>query len=383
MLCIRCREKIDDIAVFCQFCGKKQETGEKKQNARTRGNGTGTVFKLPSGKWRAEVTLGFELDGDRLRRKRTTKSGFKTKKEALDYLYLLKNTGEKSKSITISEAYKGIQPKIEKLSDKRVRCYDGAYKHLGSIGHKKMSDLSISDLQNIVSGVKGGFYSKRYVKDLLSKMYKYTFADGKVDRDLSPFIELPVNEPVKEKEIFTNDEISKLWASWNSGNDFSGYILIIIYCALRTGELRSIRCKDIDFNKHIMVGGIKNNRGKYSPIYMVEEIEPVIKYFVSKSPDGVLYEGYDVKFYREWRELKTVLEFRNELDPYSGRHACATILTNAGLPEAVIMAIMRHEKYDTTLGYTHVDVSGTLSLMQTAIRSGVGSEFGNKRICIE
>jgi integrase len=312
--------------------------------------------------------LGYRKDDDDVRRRVTrTKSGFKTKREALDYLHVLKSEKEKKAILTICEAYNYITPKLEKLSDKRQSSYRKAYTHLKSIEVRDMDSLSLSDLQAVVDKVPGGYYAKRYVKDLLSKMFAYAFADGKVERNVVPYIELPQSEPTKERAIFTKEDVDKLWDSWNGGDEFAGYTLILTYCALRTGELWSIKSKDVDFATHTMCGGIKTNKGKFAPIFMVQQIEPVIKHFVEKNPNGTLYDGYDVEFYRRWNEFKARIGFREELTPYSGRHSCATLLSGAGIPEAVILAIMRHEKYDTTLAYTHIDVKGTLSMLQTAL----------------
>lgn len=61
---------------------------KSKRAPRTRGNGQGTVFKMPNGKWRAEITRGWRevraADGT-TRKKRIvkTKSGFKFKRDAI------------------------------------------------------------------------------------------------------------------------------------------------------------------------------------------------------------------------------------------------------------------------------------------------------------
>jgi integrase len=382
MKCIGCKKEIDDISAFCLFCGKKQIMGAKKQITKSRGNGTGSVFQyMRNGKvkWRAAITVGYDCD-ENGKRKRVyrEKSGFPSKKAALEYIAELKK--DKRQAITVHEAYNEIMPKLEKLSDKRRKCYESAYKRIKHLETRNMNSLSLAELQALINKIEGGYYSKRYVKDLLSKMFNFAFVDGLVDRNIAPYIELPKNEPVNEKEIFTNDDISKLWASWNNGNDFAGYILIIIYCALRTGELWTIKSKNVNFESCTMHGGIKTNKGKHAPIFIVEYIEPVLKHFVDLNPDGTLYDGYSTKFYREWVALRDEIGIKEEKTPYSGRHACATILTNAGLPEAVIMAIMRHEKYDTTLGYTHIDVKGTLTLMNGALKKEFKDDFHNKRV---
>jgi integrase len=355
--------------MFCRFCGKKQ-TAPPAKKTKTRGNGTGTAYKLPSGKWRVEYTLKYVVrkDGTKKRVCRT-KSGFKTKKEALDYIPFLSGLKEAKSRMTIAEAYKAIQPKIEKLHPKRQKIYESAYKHIEHIEACNIDALSIADLQAVIDDVDGGYYSKRYVKDIFSKLYNYAFADGKIDRNLAPYIELPKNNGAKEKAIFTSDEISRLWGAWDAGEEMAGYILILIYCGLRTGELWSIRSESIDFDRRVMFGGIKTDMGKNAPIFIIPAIESVIKHFAGKNPDKTLYVGYSIDFYKKWREFKKIMGLREELSPYSGRHSCASALARAGLPEAVIMSIMRHEKYDTTLKYTHIDTENILEKMNEAMKN--------------
>ena len=87
MNCRKCKKEIPEESSFCLFCGVNQTT--PKQKTKSRGNGQGSVYKLPSGLYKAAVTLGYTLEGKRVVR---TKSGFKTKKEALEYLPVLRHS---------------------------------------------------------------------------------------------------------------------------------------------------------------------------------------------------------------------------------------------------------------------------------------------------
>jgi len=370
MVCSKCKEEIPDISIYCIFCGKKPLPYVRKQKVKSRGNSQGSAYFDKSTKsWRAAVTVSYKTGADGKKRpERKTVSGFKTKRDALEYLDELKEAVAK-KTITVHELYQAIQPKIEKLSLSRRNSYTIAYKSLIPIEHTDIDKLSIKDLQKCVDDKKAGFSSKRNIKDLLFKMYEYAHADGKVDRNLAQYIELPPNIQKTQKVVFSNHDIARLWDAWDNGDEFAGYILIITYCALRTGELRSIKTADVDFDKHIMTGGIKNNMGKFAPIFIIPIIEPVIKYFVDKYPDDCFYNKTFAAFYQQWRGFSKKMGFREEITPYSGRHTCATLLANAGVPEAVIMKITRHEKYDTTLRYTHIDIDSALSKMTAAFDS--------------
>lgn len=53
--------------------------------------------------------------------------------------------------------------------------------------------------------------------------------------------------------------------SWDNGDEMSGYLLIMIYSGIRTGELRNILIQNIDIDKQVMYGGIKTEKGKKRP----------------------------------------------------------------------------------------------------------------------
>ena len=89
LTCRKCKKEINETP-FCPFCGASQGDSSRA-NRTTRGNGQGTVFRLPNGKWRAEVTIGWDEGGRQAEKGIVkTKSGFKLKREALAALTELK-----------------------------------------------------------------------------------------------------------------------------------------------------------------------------------------------------------------------------------------------------------------------------------------------------
>ena len=86
MQCIKCSAELPAGAIFCPFCGKKQTASEKKRSTRSRPNGTGSAYRR--GKtWECAVVLGYAVQDDgKVKTIRRTKGGFRTKKEAMEYL---------------------------------------------------------------------------------------------------------------------------------------------------------------------------------------------------------------------------------------------------------------------------------------------------------
>ena len=105
MVCRKCRTALPDGSKYCLSCGAKQDITRRP---RSRGNGTGSVYQLPSKTWIAVRICGwYTAEDGSIHRKTRSKSGFRTKKEALEYLPLLAVTPaqERSRHITYKELY--------------------------------------------------------------------------------------------------------------------------------------------------------------------------------------------------------------------------------------------------------------------------------------
>lgn len=68
-------------AVYCMMCGKKLISSEHK--AKQRGNGQCTVYRLPNGKYAAEVTLYYYIDANGKRNRKRKTRQFEKKKDAV------------------------------------------------------------------------------------------------------------------------------------------------------------------------------------------------------------------------------------------------------------------------------------------------------------
>ena len=92
---------------------------------KIRGNGTGTVYRR--GKtWTAAKTLGYYVSEDKLHREVRTKGGFKTKREALEYLAIL-GREPATKARTFRQVY-DLCFRPNQASASTMGCYQAAMK---------------------------------------------------------------------------------------------------------------------------------------------------------------------------------------------------------------------------------------------------------------
>lgn len=350
----RCGMEIPDGSMYCNYCGTNQSP-TRTQNTRKRGNGTGTAFKMPNGKYRAEYTVAFR-GGKRIRR---TKSGFKTKKEALEYIAVLKSDQGQEKHITLADLYdQWSKVHYAKISKSKESCYKIAYKRLEPLYYMQVDAIRLSDIQPIVDRTPGSYYPKHDIKVLLNLLFKYAIINEYCSKNYAEFISLPPLEKSK-RDAWTTKEIQIMWDDYNKGNAFTGYILIMIYTGMRPGELRALEIDNIHLELRYMIGGIKTDAGKNREILIADKILPVIKALMPTSGKLFLPMKKD-EFRTRFNEERDRMGLR-PLTPHCCRHTCATALAEENIAPAVIKEILGHSNYQTTLGYTHISLDVKLN----------------------
>lgn len=355
MLCCKCKKEIPDGSLYCNHCGKKQQTTQRKRGAKTRANGTGTVYR--DGKyWRAKVILGYYIDADGSR-KTTTKSkgGFATKKEALDFLPKLRDLAKEETGTTLSDYWKFYQAKhLPQLSQNKQTSYKIAWKKWAPLAHRTIQSLKIEHLQAVLDEAASTFDPAKDMKVLLSHFYKHAMANQTVTVNMTQFLQLPPSK-ASERIPFNAEELNALWQDYAAGNTFTGYILLMIYSGMMPGELLTAKKEHIDWEKKQIVGaGIKTEIRKATPIVLADVILPVLQDLVDKSPGEKLIHINKDNFYKEYYATLERVGSR-KLAPYSCRHTTGTDLAKSEVAPSIIQAIMRHSKITTTQLYIHID----------------------------
>lgn len=360
MDCRKCARVLPDDAIFCCYCGVKQEITRKH---RKRANGTGTVFRYRGG-WVVEYTEGWDIvDGD-LRRKTRRKYGFKTSKDAEDALAEIRAriqavTEEESKKKvlikTVAQLWESYSASELPMRGKSTQdAYNVAWRKRikGTIGDRPIDEIGLDDLNAIVAGCT--YDPAKDVRDLMSILFQRAIVDRQTTVNPAPMMTLPLQQS-EEVVPWNASEISTLWKAWGNGERVAGYCLLMIYSGMMTGEL--LRCKEdmINWENQQIIGcGLKTKKRKEMPIHFPHIIEPILRELCAtksgkRGGEGYILDVSERAFYERFAKMKTALDIRPEVRPYSSRHSTGTELTLMGVEPAIIIDIMRHKNYTTTL----------------------------------
>lgn len=315
-----------------------------------RPNGSGTVFKRKNS-WYAQTTLySYVTEDGKFRRKYKTKGWFRTKREALSYLSCLKES-EVRKVPTLLDLY-SVYEKVEipKLSKGRRMAMRKARERIEPIIGRKIDSLTTSDLQTIVNETTTSYYTACDVKTLLHQLYDKACADQFVPSNLARYIVTPPKLQ-EEPRPFNAEEVDKIWKAYSDGDEFAGYLLIMIYSGMMPGELLACKSEMVDLEKCEIYGcGKKTKFRKKSVIVFADIVRPVMERFCEKEK---IYEKPRDKFYLEYHLFTNRIGIR-DLPPYACRHTTGTEAARKNLNASTIQKIMRHTQITTSQRYIHM-----------------------------
>lgn len=366
MNCIKCGAALPEGAVYCCFCGKKQTATDRK--GRKRANGEGTVFKDATGRWRAQIVLGYKLINGRSQAVRRTKAGFETKRAAIEYLEQLRKQPARQTPTLRKLWEEYLAGEYTKLSASRQEKYRIAWPRLQSIAETRIDLLTTADLNEVVRANTKTYYPARDMRDLLSLLYRRAIANRFVPVNLAEYITLPELN-AEEQQPFTQDEVLRFWMQYRAGDWWTGYILLMCYTGMMPGELMAAKKEHVDLSAKVISGaGLKTKVRKDKPIVLADEIIPVLQSLMDHTPGDKLIRINKDRFYDVYYAALATAGVR-KLPPYSCRHTAATMLADADIRPALVQAIMRHASYTTTQKYVHEDVNHALAAVNQLPKS--------------
>lgn len=380
MTCPKCGSLVPDVSVFCNMCGKKLITEQKKKSVKSRGNGQGTAFRRGQ-TWTACVTVDWVFPADPSKPKkpiRRTKGGFSTKKEAIAYCPVLRAGGveKQTEAPRLSSYWKTYsEGRMKEISRGKQSAYRTAWKKLKPVHDVRVDALTVDLLQKTINESCKTFDPAKDCKSLLSNLFEMAAAEKQVVRELPSFISLPEHEP-SEPVPFNPDEQKTIWKAYDNGDRRAAAHLLMIYTGMMPGELMNLRVEHIHLNERIIVrAGLKTKIRKRTPVVLADCILPIVEDLIANAmPSGYIWKRNETFWYKNYYAVLEENKIR-KLPPYSCRHTTATALAvDKNVAPQTIKKIMRWSTVKMLDHYAHPDTSDALEGVNTMAKPTADEE---------
>lgn len=357
MPCIKCKKELPPEALFCPWCGKKQERSRRKKRA----NGMGTVWKHSghrSKPWEAQKAgahIGY----------------FATKFEAEQALSRIADVPvSDSLNLTFSQVYDRWKPTHSRtLTESGVSGYEFAYAHCEPLYDLVFRKLRASDFQSVINSMEQEGLSKsscEKVVQLFSQLSQWAIQEEIAHTNYAKFV--TVAAPQKStKEIFTETQIQSIQTAAAPAADLA---LILISTGCRPNELFSALVENC--HENYFISGSKTKAGKNRVIPLSPLGLPAYQKLLEaaqKTGSPRLIDGYpgnrEYRNFskRDWKQLME--EIGTDLSPYSCRHTFATLAIKSGIKPEQLKQIIGHASYSTTVDfYNHTNAQELVAAAQ-------------------
>lgn len=350
MNCKKCEKLIPDDAIFCCYCGVRQE---KRPYRRRRSNGEGTVYKRGSTWTAKKVTFA---DGKKYE---NTKGGFATKSEAYSWCNTPVEKREEEHRVTMAQLYtKWLERHKDRVSHSTINCYRAAFNYYKPIYTMPFATLTTEDWQQCVDAVEGK-RTRQNMKALGTQLYKYAAEQQIIHYNYASHIWIGSGDESDSYTPFTAEQLQKILDVALAGDDEAALIAIDCYTGFRPVELFAIT-KDA-YDGRVIRGGAKTEAGKNRIVPVSQKIKPLVDRFYQRSKDLLFAIDIpsakawrDHHFYKELARLGIQDEDHHDLMPYSCRHTFATMLKATKAGEALDKSrLMGHTSPNMTEHYQH------------------------------
>lgn len=306
--------------------------------AAMRGNGEGTVKKRSDGRWEAR----YRLNG------KPVSIYAHTQKEVLTQLRLALRLIDEGRPLSQNDVT--VKKYLERwlkedlaASGLRKATLDNyawaVDKIIDSLGHRKIRDLSVTDVETFLRGLSVESRSSRArIHSTLTKALRHAQRRGIVYQNVAMLADTP-SGTVRVRRSLTREQAETL-LEISEGHRLRPLILTGLYLGLRPGELAGLRWKDVDLVGGVLrirvsrSGPLKTKRSQRTlamPAVVVDELKGIERYgdLVFPTSVGGMWDKNNLR--REFAEL-TEKAGLGIWTPYELRHSCASLLSAAHVP---------------------------------------------------
>lgn len=349
-----------------------------------RGAGEGSIYRLPSGKWKVAVSVGSSGDGRRRRIYRIAKTRADASVKLRDLSALAARGVVESSTATVGEALAvWLRDFVDiELSANTAAQYRRVVKsHLGGLSGVRLSKLSPAAIRAALAGLTRGGLGPRSVQlafAVLSSCLSNLVDLGAIPENPCRRLAAPSYER-KRIAPFSADEIRSL-LDVSAGQWINAVIVLAAACGMRQGEILGLHWEQVDFagasilidRQAVDVGGrVEISRPKTSKSVRRVALPPVAVESLENHRAVLLRLGRigsDLVFPSARGAVVRKIRFCNRIwpaalkkagVPHRGfhhlRHSFATLSLGAGVPVHVVSSVLGHSAPSITFNvYSHV-----------------------------
>lgn len=180
-----------------------QKVNIYKKTPKQRGNGQGSVYKAPNGKYIAEVTLYFYLDNNGKRHRKKKTKYFDKKKDAIAALPEMLASGAAIQPTSLAELHEVFlhSKKYDALSNSQKNKLRYAWNRLQKLHLRDITTLTIDDMQQAIDEQTPTFYPAKDMKTILSHCYTLAIQRELVQYNKTQYLELPLLKKSQRQDI--------------------------------------------------------------------------------------------------------------------------------------------------------------------------------------
>ena len=365
MICPKCKKEMPPEAAFCCFCGVS--LAERVRTPKKRGNGQGTVYKLPNGKYIAKITVSCTRDENGVFRQKTKTKTYAKKTDAINALAKLTEAPVRTVP-TLRQLYDKWLP-THKAGKQTLDCYKAAFKYFNDIEIYRLDSITIEDYQECIDECGHGRRTQENMRTCLSLMFKYGIPRHLIPDDLNLAQFLHVGgEAAAHRDAFTDVEIEKIRRTKTPEAED---VLMMIYLGFRPSEYLSLTTDNYDRKNRAFRAGAKTEAGINRTVPVSSKILPLVTArikrggFIAQQRNGSqwpLKSFTERVFYKALDDagidnpMLTVAGDvpRHKYTPHSCRHTFATLMKRAAGSDTDKMALIGHASDEQLRDYQDV-----------------------------
>lgn len=361
MECIRCHTEIPDDSVFCNYCGKRQQSRPKKTSSGRRPKGSGSITF-----YKARVSSGKPYIA------RDTKKrylgAFASRSEAVIFLDRWKAEQDVNPlaSYTLEQVYEAwSEDHYKTISKSAISQNTSAFEKASNLHYVPIKVLKTADYQAIVTKLANEGKSLSLCqkqKQFFSMLCKWAMANDIIQQNYADFIKITAKEkdPAKNDRVFTLSEIEKIESfvtDLRLGRT-AKITMMLIYSGFRINELLYLRQENVNLKTGIMIGGEKTAAGRNRHVPIHPKVRPYIEEFM-RIPGTYLIQSSNGSplsndsFGKSYKSLMSKCGISG-VKVHTTRHTTSTLLLSSGVSPNVVKAILGHASISTTVDvYDH------------------------------